>query len=161
MRFIFLAYICLLCVSCISGRKPPITSVTIEEIKPRYIEADEFMRISEYLTGKEHQGDRVIIRSDPTDRSGYYFTLILDTDVRRMPAGTQVIGEFHTPKSLDAEVHNFELPARRPESNEIFVGLTGKDWPNKDALPGAWRFTIVDPNGLQLALKQSYLWSLE
>ena len=98
MRFLISALICSLLFGCVSARKPALSSVEIEEIKPRYIETEQFKRVSEYLTGKENAGDRVILRSSPDERSGYYFTLILDEDVRRLPKGTQIIGEFYTPK---------------------------------------------------------------
>jgi hypothetical protein len=160
MRFLLLALLSTLCISCASTRKPAVTSVTIDEIKSRYIEQQDFMRISEYLSGKEYQGDRVILRTNSETRSGYYFTLILDQDARRLPAGTTVFGEFYTPKSLDVQEHTFTLPAKRPKSKEIFIGLTGEDWPVTNAIPGAWRFTIKDANGAILGSKQSYLWSL-
>jgi hypothetical protein len=52
------------------------------------------------------------------------------------------------------------LPSQRASTNEIFIGLTGEDWPKKDNVPTAWRFTIKDANGAVLGEKQSYLWSL-
>jgi hypothetical protein len=161
MRILGLALISLFCVSCASIRtKPIVTSVDIVEIKPRYIEIEDFKRVSEYLTGKEDQGNRVILRTDAKQRAGYYFTLILDQKLRNLPAGTVIFGEFYTPKSADAQEHAFELPAKLPKTKEVFVGLTGADWPVKDAVPSAWRFTIKDANGEVLGTEQSYLWSL-
>jgi hypothetical protein len=149
-----------LLAGCASTPKPALTSVEIVEIKPRYIETESFKRISEYLTGKEYLGDRVILRSDPEARAGYYFTLVLDEDVRRLPKGTQISGEFFTPKSVEKQTHEFTLPAKLASTNEIFVGLTGEDWPQSGGVPAAWRFTITDANGKRLGEKQSYLWGL-
>ncbi len=160
MRFLITALICSIFVGCASTPKQAVTSVKIEEIKPRYIKSENFKRISEYMTGKDHLGDRVIIRSNPTERAGFYFTLILDEDVRRLPKGTIVVGEFYTPKSVEKQTHEFALPKKLASTNEIFVGLTGEDWPQSGDVPGAWRFTIKDANGSILAEKQSYLWSL-
>ncbi|HAV14323.1 MAG TPA: hypothetical protein DCX06_12645 [Opitutae bacterium] len=161
MRFLLVALLSLLCISCASSRKPAsLKSVEIKEIKPRLIEEEQFKRISEYMTGKEYTGDRLILRTDPEARTGYYFTLVLDEKVRRLPSGTQIIGEFHTAKELDAQEHTFTVPAKRPKTKEIFVGLTGEDWPEGSVTPAAWRFTIKDPNGVVLATKKSYLWSL-
>ena len=160
MRFLLTALIASLLAGCASTPKRVLSSVIIEEIKPRYIQAEEFRRISEYLTNKEHTGKRVILRSRTTERSGYYFVLILDEKVRRLPNGTQIIGEFYTPSSLEKQSYTFVLPARRPKTNEIFIGLTGEDWPQKDEVPSAWKFTIKDANGALLAEKKSYLWSL-
>jgi len=160
MRFFLLA-LCLLLSACASTeRQEPLTSVEILEIKPRYIPEQSFMRVGEYMTGKEVTGDRVIIRSQPGQRSGYYFTLVLDEKVRRLPSGTVIVGEFYTPQSADAITIEFKLPPRLPKTNEVFVGLTGQDWPNADDVPGAWRFTIKDANDKVLATEKSFLWSI-
>lgn len=149
-----------LLAGCASTPEPDLTSVEIKEIKPRYIETEQFKRISEYLTGKEYTGDRIILRSNPDARAGYYFTLVLDQDVRRLPKGTEIIGEFYTPKSVEKQTHRFKLPNKLTNTNEVFVGLTGEDWPQEGGVPAAWRFTIQDANGKVLSEKQSYLWSL-
>lgn len=116
--------------------------------------------MSEYLTGKENLGNRVIIRTDRSERAGYYFVLILDEQVRDLPAGTYIEGEFYTPKSLDKQAHTFKLPSKLPKTKEVFIGLTGEDWTDKNAVPAAWRFTIRNSNGDVLATEKSYLWSL-
>ncbi|MGZ0655676.1 hypothetical protein ACWPKO_11385 [Coraliomargarita sp. W4R53] len=160
MRFLITALLALLFVGCASTPKPALTSVIIEEIKPRYMEEEQFKRVSEYMTGKEYIGDRVILRSDHSERSGYYFTLILNEDVRDLPKGTVITGEFYTKKSTDKQVHEFALSNKRASTNEIFIGLTGEDWPEVGGVPAAWRFIIKDANGKTLGEKQSYLWSL-
>lgn len=160
MRRLLFALIALGIAGCASSPKEAIRSVTIEEIVPRYIEGQQFKRIDEYWSGSEVTGKRLILRSDPRSRSGFYFVLILDEKVRELPKGTTILGEFYTAASPDMQSHTFTLPADRPKTNEIFVGLTGADWPVRDAVPGAWRFTIETPNGELLGQKQSYLWEL-
>lgn len=160
MRFFLLGLLCLLCASCASTRKQALNSVTIEEIKPRLIEEQQFMRVSEYMTGKEYTGDRLILRTTPEARTGYYFTIVLDESTRRLPAGTVIVGEFYTQKSLDLQEYTFTLPAKRPKTKEIFVGLTGEQWPEGTTTPAAWRFTIKDANGAVLATDKSYLWEM-
>ena len=145
---------------CGSTPDQPVRSVTIREIKPRPIETARFKRVSEYFTGAEHSGDRLILRSSPEVRTGYYFVLILDTPVRKLPEGAVIKGEFHGPGMKGAETHEFTLPSERPKTREIFVGLTGADWPSQEAVPAAWRFTISDADGNRLARARSYLWSL-
>ena len=71
MRFLITAIICSLFAGCALTPKQAVTSVEIEEIKPRYIETEQFKRISEYLTGKENIGDRVILRTQSEHREGY------------------------------------------------------------------------------------------
>lgn len=161
MRILLLSILCLFLAACASKPKNEIISVEIKEIKARYMVAEDFRRISEYLTGPEHQGRRVIIRTDNDERNGFYFTLILDKNLRKFPRGTVIIGEFHTPNSLDPETHTFDLPNKLPRTKQVFVGLTGAEWPyDSTAVPAAWRFTIQDPNGNVLAVDESYLWRL-
>ena len=160
MRGPLFALIFLLLAGCASTRPPALSSVEIKEIKLRYIETEEFKRVSEYLTGKEDLGDRVVLRSQPEFRDGYYFILILDENVRRLPRSARIIGEFYTPFSVEKQSHTFDLPKNLVSSKEIFVGLTGEDWPEEGESPSAWRFTIEDASGTQLAQKQSFLWEL-
>lgn len=160
MRSLLPALLSLLLIGCASTSTEPVRSVTIEEIKPRYMEDWQFKRLSEYWTGAEHQGKRVILRTDPTVRDGYYFTLILDEKVRQLPKGTVIVGEFYTPFSADVQRHEFKLPNKRPKTKEVFIGLTGADWPEPERIAGAWRFTIKNANGTVLGEKQSYLWSM-
>lgn len=118
------------------------------------------MRISEYWNGTEKLGKRLVIRTDPQVRDGYYFTLVLDKKVRKLPRGTVIVGEFYTPFSPDARTYEFTLPSKRPRTKEVFVGLTGADWPKDGGAASAWRFTIKDANENILAEEQSYLWSM-
>jgi len=160
--FALCLFVCLF-AGCATTPREPVRSVTIETIRPRYIEEERFKRISEYLSGEENQGDRIILRSDPEARTGFYFVLRLDENVRRLPRGSVVIGEFHTPKSLDVREHRFELPRRGklPKTKEIFIGLTGEDWPyDAGRVPAAWRFTLEDANGELLARRESFLWRM-
>jgi len=161
MRFLIVALLSLLCASCASNRgSVALSSVKITDIKHRFIEEEGFKRISEYMTGREYIDERLILRSDPQKRAGYYFTLVLDEKIRRLPAGTAITGEFYTAKGLEAQEYTFTVPSKRPKTKEIFIGLTGKDWPEGSVTPAAWRFTIRDANGAVLATKHSYLWSL-
>ena len=160
MRICLFALLSLLCVSCNSTQKPKEPAFEIVEIMPRYIEEENFKRISEYLTGKENPGKRVILRTRKQQRDGYYFILVLNKNVRDLPADVYIEGEFYTYKSFDRETHRFELPSIRPKTREVFIGLTGEDWPNKDAIPAAWRFTLKNSRGDILAQKKSYLWNL-
>jgi len=138
--------------------RAPVKSVEIETIRPRYIEREAFVRISEYLSGRENTGDRVIVRSNSDARSGFYFVLLLDAPASRLPIGTEIVAEVLTPFSPEIQTFRFELPADMPASKEIFVGLTGDDWPSKEGPAGAWRFTIENASGNVMGRRASYLW---
>ena len=160
MRFFFLALFCLLSAACGTTKDSAKPALKIVAVTPRYMETEQFKRIAEYMTGKENPGRRVIMRTNPRQRNGYYFVLTLNRNVRTLPADVYVQGEFYTSKSLDMQTHRFEFPSILPNTREIFIGLTGNDWPQKDAIPAAWRFTIKNSRGEILAQEQSYLWSL-
>jgi hypothetical protein len=160
MRFFFLALFCLLSAACSTTKESVQPAVKIVGVVPRYIETEQFKRISEYMTGKENPGRRVIIRTDSRQRDGYYFVLTLDRNVQKLPSDIYIEGEFYTSKSLDLQTHSFEFPSILPNTREIFIGLTGDDWPEKEAIPAAWRFTIRNSQEEILAQEQSYLWSL-
>lgn len=161
MQNSFLALFCLLIISCGTTQKSVEPSFEIREIIPRYIETKDFVRVSEYMTGKENPGRRVIIRTNPKERAGYYFVLVLNRNVRKLPPDAYVQGEFYTVKSLDKQTQRFDLPAILPSTREIFIGLTGDDWPQKgEAIPSAWQFTIKNSREEILAQEKSYLWSI-
>lgn len=137
----------------------PVTSVEILHVEPRYIEEEAFLRIRQYFTGTEHKGNRIILRSQPGAREGYYFVLTLDKPADRLPAGTVIEGAFYTRKSGgDPESHKFKLPSEPPGTKEIFVGLTGEDSPSPDDVPAAWRFRLKGPDGGLLGRHESFLW---
>lgn len=159
MRICFFALLGFLCVSCNSIKKPEDSKVEIVEIILRYIEEENFKRISEYLTGRENPGKRVIIRTRKRQRDGFYFILILNKNVRDLPPDAYIEGEFYTYKSLDKETHRFNFPSELPKSREVFIGLTGEDWPQREAVPAAWQFTIKNSRGEILGQKKSYLWA--
>lgn len=161
MRIFLLACLSLFLTACSSTPKEAITSVEITDISPRFIPEETFKRVHEYRTGAEYTGNRVIVRTDPQVRDGFYFVLSFDTKLNKMPQGTVIKGEFFTPDSSEAVEYQFPLPTKRPRTKEIFLGLTGEAWTHGTSIkPSAWRFTIYGPDGQQFAQKHSYLWSL-
>lgn len=161
MRLILITLLPFFFVGCaLLPKKEQERPIVIKEIKPRYMDEQQFMRASEYWTGKEDTGRRIIIRTDSAERSGYYFTLILSEKARELPRGTTILGEFYTSKSFDVQTHEFSLPRKLPKTKEIFIGLTGEDAPADQKVPGAWRFTIKTAGGDIIAQEQSYLWEL-
>ena len=71
MRYLFLAIIGIALSGCASTPNESVNSVEIEEIKLRYIPEENFKRISEYWSGAENQGNRIILRTDPEVRDGF------------------------------------------------------------------------------------------
>ena len=121
-------------------------------------EEGDFKRISEFFTGKENTGRRLICRSQEDRRAGVYFALTLPGGLKEVPANTKVRVEIVTPEKAGNEVFQFNLPEARPTLGEIWVGLTEPRFANKALAITAWRVLLVDDKGEILAEKKSYLW---
>ena len=163
MRALLLSSLSIFLLSCgtLSKQISIENSVTIENIEPRYMQDSDFISIREYMTGTMNTGKKVILRSDPDVRTGFYFILTFDTKLHRFPPGCSIIGEYYTPLSSDSKTHRFVLPMQRKKTREVMIGLTGDDWPLDDgSAPSAWQFIVQDANGEIIGLKQSFLWSL-
>ena len=163
MHAILLSFLSICLISCgtLSKQITIENSVIIENIEPRFMQESQFISIREYMTGIVNTGKKVILRSDPATRTGFYFVLTFDTKLHRFPPGCSIIGEFYTPHSSDPKTHRFILPIQRKKTREILIGLTGEDWSLDDSsAPSAWQFLIQDANGTIIGSKQSFLWSL-
>lgn len=158
-RAVFLLLLSLGFAACSSVPAPKIESVEILEIHPEYMEESDFKRIREFLTGVEEQGNRTIVRSQPDQRRGFYFSLRLGHRVKHLPRGTRLIAEIFTPNQTELQRFDIALPAKRGNNRELLFGLSGTDWPfGYERVPAAWKFTLLDPNGKFLGSAQSYLW---
>ena len=164
MRICLLSLLSLLLFAgCASIKTKPeaVTSVEVVDTVPRFMVEAQFKRIKEYQTGAEHAGKRVIIRTDPEIRDGYYFALLLDKKVSELPQGTVIVGEFYTAATAEKQEYTFTLPSKLKKTKAVYLGLTGDAWPyGSGKVPAAWKFTFVDPNEVVLGSTQSYLWEL-
>ena len=164
MRLIYAFLIALLFSSCASlDTNNGAQNLQINSIIPKYMEHEEFLSIKEYLTGKETTKNRLIIRSTEGQRTGLYLILTLNEKTSKLPVDTSIICEIYMPGKLNPDVFEFPLPKvnKLPNNKSILLGITGDDWPyTKDALPTAWRITLIDSKENTLAEKSSQVWSL-
>ena len=49
------------------------SEVEFVRIWPQWRDTDSFLRISEYIGGKENTGRQTVLRSQPDNRDGFYF----------------------------------------------------------------------------------------
>jgi hypothetical protein len=125
------------------------------------MEAADFQRISEYFTGVENKTGRVIERTDPKVRGGYYFIISLAWHPGTvLPAGTQAEIDYISSESPVPRQAKFVFSSATGTWPEICLGLTGADWPNKERTIVAYKLTLEDAAGQVLASQQSFLWSL-
>ena len=164
MRLIYAFLIALLFSSCASlDTNNGAQNLQINSIIPKYMEHEEFLSIKEYLTGKETTKNRLIIRSSEGQRTGLYLILTLNEKTSKLPVDTSIICEVYMPGKLNPDVFEFPLPKvnKLPNNKSILLGITGDDWPySKEALPTAWRITLMDSKENTLAEKSSQVWSL-
>ena len=138
---------------------PPLGAADVELVRvwPGYRTADSFVGIREYFGRPEAASGRTILRSQPADRSGYYW--LLRTRSTEVIPGAVVELSIIRPGRTEAETHRF--PAPLPAGSQpVLVGLTGADWPDPEQAPLAWRIRILDADGTPLAEERSFLWSL-
>lgn len=164
MRLIYAFLIALLFSSCASlDTNNGAQNLQINSIIPKYMEHEEFLSIKEYLTGKETTKNRLIIRSTEGQRTGLYLILTLNEKTSKLPVDTSIICEVYMPGKLNPDVFEFPLPKvnKLPNNKSILLGITGDDWPySKEAIPTAWRITLMDSKENTLAEKSSQVWSL-
>jgi len=132
--------------------------VEFVRVWPQWRATDTFLRISEFLSGKENTGRQTILRSQPDNRDGLYFLV-------RARSGDAAYGEAKfvleiiTPDSAQPKIYEFPTTIAK-RSHAFNLGLTGSDWKGEDTHPVAWRLSLLNAAGDELATKQSFLWAL-
>jgi len=124
---------------------------------PRWYVDDQIERISEYFTGRENMGERIIVHSRPDSRTGFYFVVRVK-NTGQLVSGTKFVVQVILPISPDPQV--FTLPADVPAGGKVYqLGLTGTDWPGRRIYPVAWKLDLVGADGQLLASQESFLWA--
>ncbi len=134
-------------------------SYNIINAYPEFMEEKKFQRISEFIWGTEKPGPFLILRTQPDVRDGEYFVITLDKRVRALPDGTLIKLEVVRPDSDMPPAYTLEIPTDRPNTKQIYAGITGSDWPDADVRPLAWKISFINSAGKVIAQKQSYLWT--
>jgi hypothetical protein len=118
--------------------------------------AGSFHRVSEYLGGKENTGGIIVLTTQKSDRSGYYWLVRLDNKSSQLAGGRfelQVI----SPSAPEAKTYSFA--ADIPSGGAVFqLGLTGPDWPGPKSRPAAWRLCLLAADGSTVFTRESFLW---
>jgi hypothetical protein len=131
--------------------------ITFVRVWPAWRDAAAFDSISEHFTGREEHGHRIVQRTTPDQRAGFYYLVRVRNDgIARADArfSLQVIN----PASPETKTYAF--PATIAPGTTVYqLGLTGPEWPDRKAHPVAWKLDLVSADGQVLASKQSFLWS--
>jgi len=132
-------------------------------IWPSWRSADSFLRIGEYFGGGEARSGQTILRSQPTERSGFYFlTRIKNSGQALHDAKFEI--QVIRPDSPHAITYTF--PATLATGSHVYLlGLTGNDWPDfgrksaEDTHPVSWQLRLIDSQTHELLRRQSFLWT--
>ena len=133
------------------------SDVEFVRVWPGWRDAESFERISEYFTGQERTGDRVVLRTQPAARAGFYYLVRVANRGQSHP-GAKFALHVITPAVPDSKTYTFS--ADLPERSTLFhLGLTGADWAGPDVHPVAWKLDLLSADDRVLATTQSFLWS--
>jgi hypothetical protein len=145
--------LCFFCASDLSAQ------VEISLRNKAYFTVRDFKRVPEFFTGKEFSGWKVYCRTNRADREGFYFVVKVTGDVPPSSADCHWLLEWITPLDLTAQQKKVSLPDQNISGKEVFIGLTGSDWPDPSVHPIAWSLSLVDSEEGILGKSQSFLWS--
>ena len=138
----------ILVISCL------VSTASIEYLEQRFYSEESFTRISEYFNGIEDSGNRTILRSDTTARTGHYVTFQLSSryDIDHFKL------EVYEPGSPTVKEYIFKADAATDLSRPIYLGLTGDKWLEKSNPPVAYKLSLIDSQGDILESASSFLW---
>ena len=119
-------------------------------------DADSFKRISEHFNGKEDPGRYVIVRTDPSQRDGYYIAIKLEASDQPEKADKLRL-YFVRPGSQEVETKTLTIgPIKK---DRALIGMTDDVWGSTSSIPTAWKIEFLDSTGAVISTSQSFLWS--
>lgn len=144
---------------CLGCYAHTFTQWNIYEVDPQYLPHDHFVRLAEYFTNQEDTGINAMFRSHSEVREGMYFVVSINHGVNYLPENTHVELKYYIPG--DPKLYEYAWlwsPVKGKYGCELWLGVTGKDWPSSKDLPTAWSVNLIDPQGKNLAHRESFLW---
>jgi hypothetical protein len=137
---------------------PTLFSETrINKVSEAFHQAEDFLRIPEFFTGKEYFGKQFIVRTNK-ERSGFYFAMELNKPASDLPEECNVLIQVVRSDRPAPQSYRLPLGVTNHSRKEILLGITGEDWNSREIKPLAWRIELRTGSGNLLASKQSFLW---
>jgi len=136
------------------------TAAEVEFVRiwPSWRTTKSFVRISEYFGGEENTGRQTMLRTQPENRTGYYF-LTRTRNPGPAKEGVKFVLDIITPDSPLTKTYTFSTIL--PSGGHVFnLGLTGKDWAGENVKPVAWRLRLLDADEHELTFGESFLWRM-
>lgn len=135
-----------------------LNGADIKEITTRFQDADSFKTLTSYFTNGKKEGPRNVVRSNENAWGGMYFIIEFKDRPETFEKKLSIVVDVLTPFSPDPRQYTFTLENSDHFSWEAYFGITGKDWPDSEASPLAWKVTVKDFEGNLLDQRQSFLW---
>ena len=149
----FVAFIAFASVALTGLRAADVSFV---RVWPGWRDAESFESISEYFNGREDTGRRIVVRTHPDARGGFYY-LVRVANRGAAQSGAKFSLQLIAPDSPDTKTYTF--PVDLPGGQTVYqLGLTGPAWPDKDAHPVAWKLELLAADAQPLATATSFLW---
>ncbi len=126
----------------------------------RYMDDAETRTIWEIFTGDELNYGQLTLRSQPSGRAGMYFFIMFGYDPDEIGLACKIELSVLSTDNPKTRTFTFTIPETHSVIRELRLGLTGSDWPDKNARVNAWRVRVKSPADKLLTEKQSWLWSV-
>ncbi|HKB91527.1 MAG TPA: hypothetical protein VKC60_13500 [Opitutaceae bacterium] len=133
--------------------------IKIVRVWPAWHDAEYFQRVSEYFGGPENTSGQIVLRTQPSQRAGFYFLARTKNLGGTEISSVKIILEVIKPGLPDPVTYTFESPPTKGDA-VYQIGLTGTDWSGPRVHPVAWRLRIFDAQGGLLATEKSFLWDI-
>jgi len=132
-------------------------SAQIETVSAEHRTEDSFKRVSEYLSGQASNGRYAVFRTDPSERDGFYISLIAESK-----AGVAKVSSVrvHAIEHGAQEAETHEMAAALINKRRLLVGLTHQPWNEPAARPSAWKVELLDASGAVIESAASFLWAV-
>jgi hypothetical protein len=133
-----------------------LSGASIKTAFTRHYDSHQIRALGDYFGEQSNrQGFRTLFVSDPENPAGQYFILQLSGDLPKVPTKF-LIEVLRSDRKI---VESVRLDGGIAlESDWIYLGLTGINWPDDTVQPVAWRVSIIDANDQLLASWKSFLW---
>ncbi len=158
MHASFRLRVVLLLLALVPAASTLAADLEIVRVLPGWRSAESFHRLSEYFGGKENDSGTKVLRSQPAEKSGYYWLIRLKNHHAPV-AGARFELRVISPAAPEPKIFTFtaDIPSGRSLCQ---LGLTGSDWPGAKAQPDAWHLRLLSADGATLLARESYLWEM-
>lgn len=133
-------------------------AMAMDVISSEHRDAHSFIRISEYLTGKENPGRYTIVRTVADRRDGFYIALKVQDKQTALKYDAVRISHV---KPGAMEIHTQTITILSKLKKRLLIGFTDEEWNTAKRIPLAWKVELIDRAGNPVETSKSFLWDNE